>query len=89
MIDYNDLVNGLFETIGAVFLLNHVRTLLRDKAVKGVSVVSTTYFFAWGVWNVYFYPINGLWFSFGGGVLLMLCNAVYVGLLIYYSRKSK
>ena len=37
-----DLINGLFEAIGGLLVLNHCRVLFVDKMVKGVSVFSTT-----------------------------------------------
>lgn len=79
-----DLFNGLFELFGGAFILNHCRALYRDKKVKGVSLLSTCFFTAWGVWNLYYYPHLDQWLSFAGGVAIVLSNALWITLMIYY-----
>jgi hypothetical protein len=81
----SDLVNGLFELLGALFVLNNCRAVLRDRAVKGVSILSTAFFTAWGFWNLYFYPHLGQWWSFIGGAVLVAANVAYVALLMRFS----
>jgi hypothetical protein len=84
----NDLVNGLLELVGAILLLNNCRVLYRHQKVEGVSVTATAYFSCWGMWNLYFYPSNHLWFSFAGAICLTLTNISWVGMAICY-RKAK
>lgn len=79
-----DLLNGAFELLGAVAILNHCRAVIRDKAVAGVSALSTAFFAAWGCWNLFYYPSLGQWFSFVGGLGIVLANALWVALLIRY-----
>jgi hypothetical protein len=79
-----DQINGLFELFGSVFILNHCRAVLRDKAVAGVSIVSAVFFTAWGVWNLWYYPSLGQWYSFAGGVCIVLANVLWVGLMARY-----
>lgn len=81
-----DLINGLFELIGAAFILDHVRTLYRDKQVKGVSIVATVFFASWGFWNLYYYPSLGQWWSFLGGLAIVSANSLWIGMMIYYKR---
>lgn len=52
---FHDAINAVFEGGGAIFLMLNVRRLLKDRSVKGVSLVTTTWWTAWGFWNVYFY----------------------------------
>ena len=80
-----DLINGSFEAVAALFTLNHCRVLLRDRAVAGVSIASMAFFTLWGVWNLWFYPHLGQAWSFAGGVLLVIANAIYVALLCRFS----
>ena len=80
-----DLINGSFEAVAALFTLNHCRVLLRDRAVAGVSIASMAFFTLWGVWNLWFYPHLGQTWSFAGGVLLVMANAIYVALLCRFS----
>jgi hypothetical protein len=81
-----DQINGTFEFLAAVFIMLHIRQILKDKLVKGVSILATIFFFAWGVWNVYFYPSQGLWWSFYGGLCVVLTNLIYVVALLYYRK---
>lgn len=39
-----DYINGAFELAGGLFVLNHCRAVVRDKAVAGVSILSTIFF---------------------------------------------
>jgi len=80
----NDLMNGLFELGGALFVLNHSRVLYFDKAVKGVSLISLIYFLAWGFWNLIYYPSLGQFWSFIGGIGLVIANLIWVTLFVYY-----
>lgn len=83
-----DIVNGLFEALGSLFILNHCRVLFRHKQVRGVSVLSTAFFFSWGAWNLFYYPhLEQIW-SFAGGALLASANLLYVAMLLHYRRRS-
>jgi uncharacterized membrane protein YfcA len=82
-----DTVNGIFELVGSLFILLHCRRLFKDKRVAGVSVVAVVFFVAWGLWNLYYYPHLGQWYSFVGGVAIVSANALWVSMLIYYRKK--
>ncbi|HYT43599.1 MAG TPA: hypothetical protein VEP90_14770 [Methylomirabilota bacterium] len=79
-----DMINGIYEAIGGLLILNHCRAVLRDKAVAGVSILSTTIFTTWGIWNLYYYPSLDQWWSFMGGIVIVLANALWVTLLLKY-----
>lgn len=83
-----DLINGLFEFVGGLLILNHCRAVLRDKAVAGVSIVSTIVFTLWGVWNLYYYPALNQWWSFCGGLLIVAANALWVALMFRYRARA-
>jgi len=83
-----DLINGLFEALGGVLLWTNVLRAARDKAFKGVAIVPTAFFMAWGIWNLYYYPSLGQWFSFSGGINIVVANAVWVGQMIYYRERK-
>lgn len=84
-----DIVNGIFEFLAGFFILNHCRKLLKDKMVRGVSVISTGFFGAWGLWNLFYYPSLGQWWSFAGGLFIVIGHISYVSLLIYFIRREK
>jgi hypothetical protein len=83
-----DLINGLFEGSGGFLLANNVRLLLKHKAVKGVSIVTTAIFSCWGFWNLFYYPHLKQWLSFSGGILVVIANTTWVVLAIYYTRRK-
>src|SRR5438105_7336287 len=81
----DDFINGAFQVVAAVMVLNNVRALHRDREVRGVSIASTAFFFLYGVWNLRYFPLLGQWWSFAGGVLVTLANCLCVGMMIYYT----
>lgn len=85
--NYSDLINGLFELTSALFASINVFRLHKDKEVKGVSVIPTIYFTLWGLWNIYFYPSNGFYYSFIGGLFIVLVNTIWIGQIFYYKKK--
>ena len=82
-----DLVNGLFELLGGLLIALSCRRLYLDKQVKGVSLWPVLFFNSWGMWNLYFYPSQGCWLSFLGGLSTVTANTVWVGQIVYYSRR--
>jgi tetrahydromethanopterin S-methyltransferase subunit D len=86
--NYSDLINGVFECIGGLLILISIYRLYKDKEVKGVSWVPTLFFTGWGLWNICFYFINGLLFSFIGGFIVATTSIIWLIQLVYYSRKK-
>jgi len=84
----SDMINGLFELIGSGFLVLNVLKLRQDKEVKGVSWVAVGFFFLWGLWNLFYYPSLGQYYSFAGGCCIATVNAVWLVMLIWYSIPS-
>lgn len=85
----NDLINACFEAAGAVMVLNNCRVLYKDKIVRGVSLFTTVFFTAWGLWNVYFYPVLGQMFSFYAGMCICAANILWIGLMMHYIQLEK
>jgi hypothetical protein len=79
-----DLINGALEFLGGCFVLISVHKLWKDKRVAGISWMHVAFFSLWGVWNLYYYPSLDQWFSFAGGLFIVLVNTIYVGLLLFY-----
>lgn len=84
-----DFINGSFEFLAGFFILNHCWTVYRDKAVRGVSVISVIFFTAWGFWNLYYYPsLKQIW-SFYGGISIVFTNILWISLILFYRRHEK
>lgn len=72
-----DLINGLFECVGSLFTWRNALQLHRDKEIRGVYWPIWSFFAAWGIWNLYYYPHLHQWFSFVGGCLLVGGNVAW------------
>lgn len=86
---WQDAVNGSFEFLAAIAILNHCRVLYAAKRFEGVSLMSTGFFWAWGVWNCYYYPHLDQWLSFAGGIAIMSANFLWLGLMLHYRRLNQ
>ena len=84
-----DLINGTFESVGALMQLMNCRQIYRDKGHAGLWVPAWFFFTAWGYFNLYYYPHLDQWLSFSGGVALVLTNSLWVGMALYYGPKGE
>lgn len=75
-----DAINGLFEGLGSLAIWQNVKALLRHRQVRGVSLLPTAFFTAWGIWNLFYYPALQQWWSFLGGCSIVVANAFWLGL---------
>ncbi len=79
-----DHVNAFFEGGGALIQLLNVRQILRDRTVRGVHWLPLSFWTAWGVWNLAYYPALGQWWSFAGGLGVVCCNAANLALMAWF-----
>ena len=79
-----DLINGLFEGSAGILLWWNVRRIWKDKKLRGVSLVPTAVFTAWGFWNLWYYPYLNQTLSFLAGILVVFANTTWVSLAVYY-----
>jgi hypothetical protein len=82
-----DMINGLFECVGGLLVLLHCRAVLRDRAVAGVSPIATALFTLWGIWNLFYYPHLGQWFSFAAGLVIVAANGWWLFLLYRFRSR--
>ncbi len=85
----NDVINGSFELVGGCLLVLNCIRLYKDKKVTGISCAPVIFFSAWGLWNLYYYPSLGQWFSFLGGLLIVTVNTIWLGMVGYYAWRVK
>jgi hypothetical protein len=84
----NDVFNALFEFGGSIVGFINVAKLIKDKAVKGVYYPVWIFYTLWGFWNLYYYPSVDCWYSFLGGLFLVLSNLIWVILAIKYRHNQ-
>ena len=82
-----DFINGAFEFVGSIVLWRNVVQLHRDKQVRGVHWLPTGFFLAWGFWNLYFYPHLDQWWSFAGGISVIVANGTWFCQMLYYLHR--
>jgi len=86
---YGDIVNAIFEIGGGLLIWINVNQIAKDKKVFGVHWAPTAFFFAWGVWNLFYYPSLDQYLSFIGGLVIVCGNAAYVYLLFKYWKVGR
>lgn len=84
-----DLINGTYECLGGIFLLNNCLHLYKDREIKGVSLITSTFFCSWGYWNLWYYPYLNQWMSFVGGCLVVIANTLWILMAIYYQKLNR
>jgi hypothetical protein len=82
-----DIINALFELCGGFMVFDHCRALYRDKKIAGVSIPATAVFFAWGLWNLFYYPHLDQWASFAGGLVIVTGNCIWLGMMVHYRMR--
>lgn len=84
-----DIINGiLFELGGAASIWLHVWQILKDKRSAGVSKLAVLFFNGWGIWNLYYYPHLHQWWSFAGGLFIVVGNSGWLSLMWKYRRNK-
>lgn len=80
-----DRINASLEYLGVLFALYNCVILVQDAGqVQGVSVASTGFFTAWGIWNLYYYPHLGQKASGIAAGGLVLANGGWLLLFALY-----
>jgi|HubBroStandDraft_6_1064221.scaffolds.fasta_scaffold765450_1 hypothetical protein len=79
-----DAINGAFEAFGGLMNMVNVLRIYRDKGYRGISIIPTVFFTAWGFWNLAYYPMLHQWMSFTGGLLIVVANTIWVAMALYY-----
>lgn len=81
-----DMVNAGFEFGAGLAVLAHCERLYEDKEARGLSIPAVVFFTLWGLWNIFYYPHLDQPWSFYGGLYVTAINALYVSMLVSYSR---
>lgn len=87
--NWADGINGIYELTGGILLLLNCFRLYKDKKVRGITISAAAFFATWSCWNLYYYPSLNQWFSFCGGLLIVIANATWVIMAIYYTKKER
>jgi len=80
----NDLINGLFESIGGILIWLNVVSILKDKEVKGVNLWASLFYSIWAVWSLFYYGALSQWWSLIGDAVILGGNVIWLWLAIRY-----
>jgi hypothetical protein len=84
-----ETIMSVFNYAGTLFLSLNCIQLVKDRSVKGVSLIATTFFVIWSWWNViYFYKLPDMP-SFYSSIPYAIVNTIWISLAIYYHRLNK
>lgn len=83
-----DIINGLFECGGGLFLLLDIYVMQRDKILQGVHWLPKIWFMLWGYYNIFYYPHLGQHLSFIGGLLIVTVNTCWLAMYGYYRYRK-
>ncbi len=79
-----DMINGLFESVGATLGWINFSKLRREKMIRGVYWPFTAFFFSWGAWSVFYYATLGQWYSVTGAAYMVSAHMAWLWLAIKY-----
>lgn len=68
--------------------LDHVRTILRDRQVAGVSLLPSYVFITTNLFEVYYFGRLGDWWTVTGAILMAISNLTWLGLVLHFKRNS-
>lgn len=75
-----DLFNAGLELVGGGLLWLHVRRAQRAGKIVGVHWLPALFFGIWALWNCFYYPMLGQWFSAVAAVAPFVANAAFLRL---------
>jgi hypothetical protein len=84
-----DQMNAGFEVAGATLRAWDCYKLYTAKRFMGGSLWTAFFFFAWGLFNTFFYPSLGQTWSLVAAVLLTAVNGLWISMALFYNRKYK
>lgn len=85
----NDIVNSLFHWTAGLFVLLSVIKLWREKKVRGVSWLHCAFFASLGYWNLFYFSSLGQWWSFCGGIGIVIASTVWLVQVLYYTHLER
>jgi hypothetical protein len=88
VISWQDSVNAGFELACAILLWLNVRTLYRDKQIKGIALSPNFLYLGAGLWDLYYYPFLNQWISFVACLVYTTGFSLWLGMAVWYMALS-
>lgn len=84
-----DIINGLFEVVGAFAGIANCVRLHKDKQVKGYAWQVAVFFLIWYWWFVFYYCTLNQVFSMVVGVVAAIIDTIWVLQFFYWSTRER
>jgi hypothetical protein len=84
-----DIANSMLELVSVFVMCLNVRRLIIDKQLKGISIWSSFYGYAWALWYNYFCFASGQLYSATAGCVFSAVQTVWVIILLYYKWQAR
>ncbi len=79
-----DTINSTFEVLGSLAILNNCVMLYQHKEVKGLSLKSVSFFYAWSMFNLYYFHSLNQPISTYAAISMFLADSIWMAMAIYY-----
>lgn len=89
MLESVDIITSMFQFGAALFLLDNIRAILRDKDLKGVSIGMIVFFTLWGYWGIFMFYSLAQPLSMWTNVGIAAAYTVWLGMAIVYKFKAR
>ena len=86
---YADKINAALELCGAFVIFLNIRKTYHDKSIRGIDWRYLAFYIGWGVWNMFYYPSLGQWWSFYAGLMIIWLDCVWLAQMWYYGGLEK
>jgi len=84
----SDIINGLYELLASIFLSLNIYATYKAKKSVGINILSIIFFSSWGMYNLFFYHINHLCYSFYGGIAMVTVNLTWIFFILKYRNNE-
>lgn len=81
-----DVTQAMWEAGSACLQLLNLRAVRRARKVEGVHWLPTAFYFAWGIYNIWFYRVLSLPFAFWASLAITAVNLTWLLHVWYYAR---
>jgi hypothetical protein len=86
---YVDVITSLFQFGAVVFLLDNIRAIIRDKDLKGVSILMIVFFTVWGYWGIFMFYVLQQPLSMWTNIGIAVAYTIWFLLAVFYKSKKQ
>jgi uncharacterized protein with PQ loop repeat len=84
----NEFITAAFATVSGFMLLLNLRQAIRDKDVKGVSLITLWFFTCYAIWMTYYFWTLSEYWVVVPAIVNMMANIAYLSVATKYKRRS-